>query len=71
MNKDVIKKLAHGWYMGEMPSAAEAAAHFRMCASRDPLHSLEYGEALAMFLRDRMFRHQRPPEPAPGPDDTD
>ena len=62
MNKDGIKKLAHGWYMGDMPSPDEAAKHFRMCAVRDPLHSLEYGEALAMFLRDRAFRNNPLPD---------
>ena len=57
MNKQRVKELAHGWYHGPaMPTPAEAAEHFRLCAVRDPHHAVEYGEAMAAFLNDRAQR---------------
>ena len=53
MTKAKLRELAHGWYVGiEPPPTSAAVDHFARRCRDDPLHAMEYSEALRIFIAD-------------------
>jgi chlorite dismutase len=52
-----IKKMAHDWYVGKMPTRDVAMAHFAKMAREHPTHTMDYTAALGCFLADAANPH--------------